>query len=137
MEDQEYIYILLTIYLCNIYITYIYYSNKGKYIHSNDGALTRWRHYVCTTPIVHVIRDMPNSPWKGSRNVKPTVTSPVVKRWKLHPTIYTPRRHPQAPGELMAPAATQRLRCHISIGSSGHAETEMPYFHWLQQPCRD
>ena len=41
------IFLLLTIYLHN---KYRYYGNKGKYIYSNDGALTRWRHHVYTTP---------------------------------------------------------------------------------------
>ena len=29
----------------------MYYSNKGKYIRSNDDALTWWHHHVCTTSL--------------------------------------------------------------------------------------
>ena len=37
------IFLLLTIYLYN---KYMYNGQKGKYIWSNDGTFTRWRHYV-------------------------------------------------------------------------------------------
>ena len=42
------IFLLLTLYLYN---KYLYHCNKGKYIRSNYGALTRWRYYACTTPL--------------------------------------------------------------------------------------
>ena len=40
------IFLLLTIYIIDIYITVTKVN-----IYPNNGALTRWRHHVCTTPV--------------------------------------------------------------------------------------
>ena len=32
--------------MLNIYDKYIFYSNKSKYMCSNDGALTRWHNAI-------------------------------------------------------------------------------------------
>ena len=45
LEDMYFFFSNCKIYIYIININ-IYYDNKGKYIRSNDGALTRWRRHV-------------------------------------------------------------------------------------------